>query len=151
MVEDVQPPPAAPLLIGWKEWLAFPEWGIRKVKAKIDTGAKTSAINGIIEELRTAPDGTQTVVLQLALSRRHRDRLSRIEAAVVRSAHVRNTGGSLDTRLVVETLIRMGRIQKRVQLTVADRHWMLTPIILGRQALEAHFLVDVSRKFLLSG
>jgi hypothetical protein len=70
---------------------------------------------------------------------------------VLRSVRVRNTGGERDTRLLFETKIRIGSIEKNVEFTIADRTRMLTPIILGRSAFQNQFLVDASRKFLLSG
>ncbi len=137
-----------PLAIGWKEWIGFPQWGIRKVKAKIDTGAKTSVLNGTVESIQDQPDGTKIAILQLALSRRYPERLVRIEADILRSVQVRNTGGENVTRLVLQTMVRIGPIEKIIEFTVADRTRMLTPIILGRRALQNQFLVDASRKYL---
>lgn len=137
------------ILIGWKEWIAFPEWGILKAKAKIDSGAKTSALNGRVEMLRSGLHGETIAVLSLALSWRKPHRRTSIETPIVRIAKVRDTSGEMEERVVVETLVRLGSITKKVRFTIADRSRLLTPIILGRQALEGHFLVDVEHKYLL--
>jgi len=140
--------PLRPIPIGWKEYIGFPEWGIRRVKAKVDTGAKTTALDVVGCELES--DGAGTVaVLTLALHRRKPTRRRVVRVPVVRSVRVRNTGGEPEWRLVVEALVRLGPVEKRIHLTVADRSRMVCPVILGRNALAGDFVVDVSRKYLL--
>jgi hypothetical protein len=142
----VLPPPGA-LLIGRKEYLDFPEWGLRHVRVKIDTGAWTSALDvagWTIEEEDEGP----VACLRLVLNRRSR-RVVEVRAPVLRQTRVRNSGGSCEERPVVEVLVRLGPVHKRIPLAVTNRADMRCRMILGRQALAGSFLVDVSRKYLL--
>jgi hypothetical protein len=136
-----------PEVIGWKEYVALPEWGIRRLKAKMDTGARTSAIDAANYELRQTPAGLR-VFMRLLLSHRHPERQTLVEAPVLEMLDIRNSGGSCESRPVVETTLRLGPVSKRVRLTVARRAGMCFRLILGRKALEGDFVVDVSRKYL---
>lgn len=138
-----------PLIIGWKEYLDFEEWKIRHVKAKIDTGARTSAIDVSSYELREV-NGTGLVAeLRLALYRRHPERLTIVHTPVLRMVVVRNSCGLYEQRPLIETSIRLGPVHKTIRLTVTNRANMRFRMILGRKALENDFVVDVSRKYLL--
>lgn len=136
-----------PMRIGWKESIDFLDWGIRRVKVKIDTGARTSALDVQRCTLHRTPEGL-IAELELALSRKHPERVITVSTPVVRMVTVRNTGGNLEERPVIETTIRLGPVVKTVQLTVANRRAMSVPVILGRRALDGDFIVDVSRKYL---
>lgn len=138
-----------PLVIGWKEYVAFPEWKIRPIKAKIDTGARTCALDVSSYELRPVEGNGLIAELRLALDRRHPERLTRVQIPVIRMVVVRNSSGTHEQRPLVETEIRIGQIQRRVRLTVTNRARMRFRMILGRKALEGAFVVDVSRKYLL--
>jgi hypothetical protein len=138
-----------PLTIGWKEYLEFPDWGLRRVKVKIDTGARTSALGALSYELRQT-DGEGTVAeLRLALYRRRPERVKTIRVPVLEMLVVSNSGGMRELRPVIQANIRLGPVTKSVRLTVANRACMLFPVILGRKALEGDFVVDVSRKYVL--
>jgi len=139
-----------PLVIGWKERIDFIDWDIPRVRVKIDTGARTSAIDAMIHEVRNNSDGTRVAMLEVALTRRKPVKTRFVEAPIVRMTRVRNTGGDLLERFVIETLIRLGPVTKKINLTVANRGLMLSPIILGRRALTGDFLVDVARKYVLT-
>ncbi len=137
------------LLIGWKEFVEFPEWGIRRVKAKIDTGARTSALGVVRYHLvRTGASGL-AAELHLALNRKHPERVRVITVPVLGLIVVRNTSGQPEQRPLIEATVRLGPLTKRIRFTVADRSAMRFPMILGRKALEGDFCVDVSRKYLL--
>ena len=137
------------LLIGWKEFVEFPEWGIRRVKAKIDTGARTSALGVVRFDLVETEAAGLTAELHLALHRRHPERVHVISVPVLGWTMVRNTSGRREQRPLIEATMRLGPLTKRIRFTVADRSAMRFPIILGRKALEGDFCVDVSRKYLL--
>src|SRR5262245_57394097 len=138
-----------PITLGWKEYIDLPAWGLSRVKAKIDTGARTTALGAAALTLHAEPDGSTTAELQLRLFRRHPERVATVTAPVVGQMRVRNSGGVYELRPVIETTIGFGPLVKRVRMTVTDRSRMLFPIIVGRKALEGDFLVDVSRKYLL--
>jgi len=137
-----------PLIIGWKEYVDFPLWGIRRVKVKIDTGARTSALGVLSYNL--LPEGPGLVVeMRFAPYRKDPARDTMIRAPVLRMVVVSNSGGMREQRPLIETEVRMGPVTKRILLTITNRAGMLFPAILGRKALEHDFLVDVGRKYVL--
>jgi hypothetical protein len=138
-----------PQVIGWLEHVDFVDWGLRRVKAKIDTGARTSALGVMSYELRDEPTGTKTASFRLALDRRHPERIKDIVAPVVRMVIVCNSSGMREQRPLVETSLRIGSITKRVRLTITNRAGMRFGMIVGRKALEGDFMVDVAKKYLL--
>jgi hypothetical protein len=142
------PAPGGLLKIGWKEFLDFPEWGVQRVKAKIDTGARTSALDAARCVLERRSAGLMARI-DLALNRRRPDRLVTVETPVLRLAVVTSSNGVRQERPVIEAVIRLGPVQKRILLTVTDRSSLLFPILLGREALAGSFIVDVSHKYLL--
>ena len=128
---------------------SFPDWGLRHVKVKIDTGARTSALGAVSYDLKKV-DGEGTVAeLRLAMYRRHPERVKVVRARVLEVIVVSNSSGIREQRPLIEVNIRMGPVTKLVRLTVTNRAGMLFPVILGRKALEGDFVVDVSRKYLL--
>ena len=136
--------------IGWKEYLALPELGVGRLKAKVDTGARTSALH--VDWLDVAgerPDGTAEVAFALSPDRRRPDLIIEARAYMVRRLRVVDSGGHPEIRPLIETEMALGPVRKRILLTLTDRTGMLFRMILGRKALEGDFLVDVSRKYLL--
>jgi len=140
--------PAGRLLLGWKEYLDFPDWGLQRVRVKIDTGACTSALDVVRYRLEET-GGIPMAHLELALHRRHPDRLTVVRAPVLDTVVVKNSGGKRESRPVIEALIRLGPVQKRIRLTITNRSRMRYPMLLGRKALADEFIVDVTRKYLL--
>lgn len=151
---DSQPSPRStwdypPLTIGWKEYVDFPDWNLRHIKVKIDTGARTSALGVLDYELQQADNGSLLVHFRLAPYRKHPERITAVTVPVVKMVIVTTSSGIREERPVIEGEFRLGPITKRVLLTVSNRTHMLFPIILGRKALEGDFIVDVSKKYLL--
>jgi hypothetical protein len=142
-------PTHRPLLIGWKEHADFPDWDIRRVRVKVDTGARTSALDVLQYTVVPTTSGGQIVEMQLALDRRRPGRSLIIRAPVMKIVAVRNTSGQTEQRPLIETTIRLGPVCKQIHLTVTDRSSMRFPVILGRTALAGDFVVDVSRHHLL--
>jgi hypothetical protein len=140
--------PGRPVTIGWKEYVDFPEWGVRRVKAKVDTGARTSALDVYGCDLEERPQG-MVARLKLALNRRHPNRFVTVETPVLGLVMVTNSGGSREERPLIEAAVRLGPVERRIRLTVTDRSRMLIPMLLGREALSGSFIVDVGHKYLL--
>ncbi len=140
---------ARPVTIGRREFLTFVDWPVHRIRVKIDTGAYSSALDVAGYELcEIAGHGTIARV-RLALSRKHPERVTEVEAPVVRMTVVRNSGGVPEQRPVIETTVRLGPVTKRIQVTLTRRHGMRFRMLVGRQALTDDFVVDVSRKYLL--
>lgn len=146
----MSPPEESPLLIGWKEYAGLPELGIRRVKVKVDTGARTSTLHiRSCRVLEVFPDGTERVELTIDPWRRHPERTVTVQARVLRRIRVTDSGGHRELRPVIETELALGPVRKRILVTLTDRSGMLFRMILGRKALEGDFRVDVSHKYLL--
>jgi hypothetical protein len=141
------PDSAGLTLIGWKEYLDLPDWGIRRVPAKIDTGAYTSVLDVAGCKIRPGGPTGQQAEFALVLHRGHSQHT--LLAPIVRFALVRSSNGDSEERPVVDVLIRLGPVQTHVQFTLTRRSGMRHRILLGRRALAGTFAVDVSRRYLL--
>jgi hypothetical protein len=137
-------------LIGRREFVALPDWGIPRLRAKVDTGARSSALDVLAYDLWQSADGRMHARMRLALNRKRPDRYRVIETPIVRMVSVCNTGGARELRPLIETTLRLGPVTKRIRLTVTNRAAMRYRMILGRQALWGDFIVDVSRKCVLA-
>ena len=113
-------PEGRPLLIGWKEYLSFPEWHIRRLRVKIDTGARTSALDVRSYELVQREGCAPLVRLHLALSRKHPERRRVIETPVLGMVIVSSSVGMCEERPLVETAVQFGPVRKRIRLTVTN-------------------------------
>lgn len=133
---------AAPHLIGWREIVAFPDWDIEGVEAKIDTGARTSAIH--VEDVVKL--GRGRVRFHLVTSRRSPFKHVPVTAELVRLSRVRSSTGHAQERYVVATTIRIGSIRRNIELSLVGRHKMLCRMLLGRTALRG-FVIDPHKKF----
>jgi hypothetical protein len=142
-----KPSDAPPWTIGWKEYLRFPDWRLGPIKAKIDTGARTSALGIVNYELHRS-NGTLMATLHLALNRLKPQKITVVQTPILRMVVVSNSGGIREERPLIETTISLGPVCKLVQFTVANRSSMRFAMILGRKALEKDFVVDVSRKYI---
>jgi hypothetical protein len=140
--------PPAQILVGWKEFLDFPEWGLKRVRVKVDTGACTSALGVVNYHVQDNHPAGPLAHLELALYRRRPERLTLVQTPVVATVVVKDSGGRKEQRPVIEVQIRLGPVVKRIRMTITRRCAMCYPILLGRQALAGHFVVDVSQKFL---
>lgn len=132
------------LLIGVAERIDLPDWGITGLKAKIDTGARTSAVH--VEDLVHL--GRNRVRFRVLLSAAHDARGVWVEARVVRRAHVRPSSGVEEERLFVRTRLKLGALEKDVEVSLAYRGPMRFRMLLGRTALGSDVLIDPSRRYL---
>jgi hypothetical protein len=141
--------PDRPLRIGWKEYVALPDWNIRRLRAKADTGARTSVLDVASYDLYQAEGGGLMARLRLALWRKNVGRLRVLEVPVLRTVVVCNSGGMREQRPVIQARIRLGPVDKVIRLTVTNRANMRFRMLLGREALAGDFVVDVSEKYLV--
>ncbi|MGC1274464.1 MAG: RimK/LysX family protein [Planctomycetaceae bacterium] len=142
---DAPLPP--PDVVGWREWAGLPDLGIRRIKAKIDTGAKSSAIHAYNVRV-FARGGTEIVSFDLHPRQRNERVVVSTEAEVLEFRKVRNSGGAVDTRPVIVThAVLFGR-RFPIELTLANRDEMGYRMLIGREALRGRFLVDADQSFL---
>lgn len=135
-----------PLLVGYAELVDIPEWNIRALRAKIDTGARTSALH--VENVQELPH--DRVRFDVRLHRQKLDRRVTVEAKVVRRSRVRPSNGLTENRIFVRALVRLGPVAEEVELSLVSRERMLFRMLLGRSALARRFLVDPAKSYVLS-
>jgi hypothetical protein len=132
-------------LIGVLERVDIPAWGVRGLDARVDTGARTSALHvDALQEL-----GNGRVRFELGNVGRG-GRPASVEATVVRRTRVRSTSGQTGARVFVTAQVLLGGAEHRVEVGLVDRSHMQHPMLLGRSALAGRFLVDPARRYVLS-
>jgi len=132
-------------LIGWRERVDLPEWGLRNVRAKIDTGAKISAID--VAQIEDLPDGSIRFEVVYRLTPRRRTKW--VTASPSRSSVVKPSHGQTQERHVCTTTLVMGGVEHEIELSLVCRQAMLCRMLIGREALEGWYVVDPSRKYVL--
>jgi hypothetical protein len=135
------------LYVGWREWLALPELGIPAIKAKIDTGARTSALHAFTLQPFRA-NGRLQVRFGIHPLQRRKDIKINCVADVIDQRVVRDSGGHKETRYVIQTPMRMGDHQWPIEISLTNRDSMLFRMLLGRTAMQLHVLVDPGASFL---
>jgi len=141
------PPQSAPLILGWEEWVALPELGLAAIKAKVDTGARTSALHAFYVE-PFGPSRARKVRFGVHPVPRRDDVAIECTARLVDRREVRSSNGEREQRYVIETPIRIGERQWPIEVTLANRNMMSYRMLLGRQAISGDVLVDPSASFL---
>ena len=127
-------------VVGWRERVDLPEWGVKGILAKVDTGARTSAIH--VENVRHTDPGH--VAFEVVRSRKPGGERVTVEAKIVRETRIRSGTGHFQERIVVATTMRLGKKERRIEATLVSRMDMICRMLIGRTALEGDFLVDVS-------
>jgi len=131
-------------VIGWKEYIALPALGIDKIKAKVDTGATTSSLHA--EDIKEFKRGQKTFVrFSLRLPGRKNRRF--IEARLVDKRRIRSSNGESEFRYVILSTAELLDKEWLIELTLTDRSLMRFDMLLGRNALSKHFVVDTAKSF----
>ena len=134
--------------IGWREFVDLPDLGIRHFRAKIDTGARTSAIHATRQKL-LEQDGADWVEFHVPVP--GTPRTTRCRARLVESRAIKNTSGVPEDRYVIETTLVMGGRRWPIEVSLADRENMGFDLILGRTAIRRRrILVNPGKSYLLS-
>ncbi len=132
--------------VGWREWTSFPQLKIPAIKAKIDSGARTSAIHAFFVESREV-NGVEIVRFGVHPVRKRTDIEIICEAPVIDKRMVTDSGGHSELRYVIKTMINLGTHQWPIEVTLASRESMLFRCLLGRTALVNRFVIDPQRSF----
>jgi hypothetical protein len=134
-----------PRLIGVAEYVDFPEWGILNLRARVDTGARTSALH--VENVRQLSGAR--VRFEVRLRKGDPGARVGVEAKIARRTAVRSSTGHSEPRLFVRAWIRLGGREQQIEVGLVDRSAMQYRMLLGRSALEHRYLVDVTKRYAL--
>lgn len=133
--------------IGWREWIALPQFGVPAIKAKVDTGAASSSLHAFRLE-RFEAEGRSMVRFEIHPRQRSRTGSVTVEAEVVDERPVRNPGGRREIRPVIETTLRWCDVEWRANINLTRRDEMGFRMLLGRKAMKKRFVVDPAASFL---
>ncbi|QIL19943.1 RimK/LysX family protein [Thermomonas sp. HDW16] len=133
------------IAVGWREWVLLPELGLPRLRAKVDTGARSSALH-VERQWRFVEGGVPWVGFVL-VPRRHAVAVA-ASAAVVDERMVTDSGGHRTLRVFVRTKLRLAGVEREIEINLADRCGMRFPLLLGRTALADAFVVDPAGSYL---
>lgn len=134
------------MIIGWKESIDLPEWGIHSILAKADTGAMRSAID--VKRMHLLDDGQ--IEFDIVLSRKTGDLIHTVRSPISHTSKVRSSNGQVHERYFVRTRVRLGRKVKEIELSLVSRKSMICRMLLGRKALEDDFVVDPGKRYVIN-
>ena len=134
-------------VIGWREWIGLPDLGIEYVKAKIDTGARSSALHAFDIHVSTAGN-VDVVRFKVHPFQRQTSTTILATADVAEYREVRSSSGHRSLRPVIMTTVRLGDASWPIELTLVNRDEMGFRMLLSRRAVRGRFLIDPARSFI---
>ncbi len=143
-------PQNSPLVVGWREWVTLCDLESTPIKAKVDTGARTSALHADHVTIVRRRGGKQVVRFTVMPTQRTSVGAFVATAALVGMRRVRSSSGHLESRPVISTAIEIGARRWPIELTLTDRDHMGFRMLLGREAMRKRLLVDPTRSYIVS-
>lgn len=134
-------------LVGWREWVLFPDLSPVAIKAKVDTGARTSSLHAHGMSIETR-GGREWALFEVNPIQRSRRQASHVEMPVETFRSVRSSSGHSSRRPVIRTPIRIGSQTYDIEITLTTRDELGFRVLLGRTALRGRFTVDPGRSYL---
>lgn len=132
--------------IGWREWISLPGLNIAKIKAKVDTGARTSALHAFSLQ-PFVENGNNKIRFDIHPMQHDNNTTITCVADVVDKRLVTDSGGHEEERYVIQTPITIAGQTWSIEITLTERENMLFRMLLGRSALRRHFIVNPARSF----
>ena len=138
----------AVIKLGWREWVRLPDLGIDLIKAKVDTGARTSCLHTFRTEPYTTETGERRVKFWVHPEQNNLHKVVECDAAVVDERSVTDSGGHKEDRLVIKTLVHLGDQQWPIEMTLTNRDTMRFRMLLGRTAMAGRCVVMPGASYL---
>ncbi|SFI81318.1 30S ribosomal protein S6--L-glutamate ligase [Myroides guanonis] len=136
------------VIVGSEEWCSFPSLGIPTMKARVDSGAKTSALHAV-NIVPFEKDGEKWLKFDVNPLQNNGKTIKHCEAKMVDKRIVKSSSGSRESRYVIQTVLDLGGNQWEVEVTLTNRDSMGYRMLLGREAMSGRVLVDPEQHFLL--
>lgn len=136
------------VIVGSEEWCSFPSLGIPTLKARVDSGAKTSALHAV-NIVPFEKDGEKWLKFDVNPLQHNGKTIKHCEAKMVDKRIVKSSSGSRESRYVISTILDLGGNQWEVEVTLTNRDSMGYRMLLGREAMSGRVLVDPEQHFLL--
>lgn len=134
-------------IIGWREIVSLPELGIEKIKAKIDTGARSSALHAYDIECYRAKNGKLRTKFIVHPLQKNNKCIIQCHADVIDQRFIKSSSGQKELRTTILTNLKVGEAIWPIELTLTNRDNMGFRLLIGRTALRRRFLVDPQRSF----
>ena len=136
------------LKIGWKEWVSLPDLQIPAIKAKVDTGARTSALHA--SHITTFTRASESWVRYVVLPLRNNPEVEiQCESKLLDRRDIKNSGGQIESRYVIETTVVLGEARWSATLSLTSRDDMLFRMLLGRTSLPGNVVIYPGEKYLI--
>lgn len=136
------------LIVGWREWVSLPELDLPIIKAKMDTGAKTSSLHAANIEVFSR-NGSDFVRFEVHPDEDDLSVTRLCEAMVIDKRIVKSTCGEREMRPFIRTMLHLGKRCMEIELNLTNREHMGVPILIGREAMMPDILVNPSKIFML--
>ena len=136
------------LTLGWREWISLPDLGIRRIKAKVDTGARTSALHAF--EVRSySENGRDLVEFRMHPLQKDNETVVTCVADVLDIRTITDSGGHKEERFVIRTTLTIGTHSWPIEATLTARDDMLFRMLLGRTAIKGRAQVNPARSYMV--
>ena len=134
-------------VLGWREWVDLPDLGLHLIKAKVDTGARSSCLHAFELEVFQR-DGIDWVRFKVHPKQGNEQEIAECEAEILDRRSVRDSGGHSEERVVILTTLRVGEWVDKIEMTLTSRDNMRFRMLMGRTSIsKAGFVVDPSHSY----